>query len=78
MHWYVPLRSLIHKAADDGREDTAGYLSNAEISKIILEANSVEGYWDTTSNSDIVIYDSKRLVDLESYAFKQRNTSADH
>lgn len=78
MHWYVPLRSLIHKATDDGREDTAGYISNAEISKIILEAKSVEGYWDTTSNSDIVIYDGKRLVDLESYAFNHGNTSADH
>jgi hypothetical protein len=54
----------------------AGYLTDAEIAKIMKDSSRVvKSYVDTTSNSDVLIYDNDEWVSYMSAATKKVRTS---
>jgi hypothetical protein len=55
---------------------TAGYLADAEIAEIMKDSSRVvKSYVDTTSNSDVLIYDNDEWVGYMSAATKKVRTS---
>ncbi|KAM7196728.1 putative glycoside hydrolase family 18 protein [Naviculisporaceae sp. PSN 640] len=52
--------------------DTSGYISNAEITDIILTAEKVNSWWDEDSDSDMLVYDDTEWVAYMTDITKER------
>lgn len=57
------LGDRLNSPAKKGRcTQTSGYISNAELNEIMDFNDNVKSWHDGDSNSDIIVYDGKRLV----------------